>query len=243
VKDKLRKLEQPIAEKRRKAQAAFRQSLVQDLMSVKSAAELSELANKAEQSIARNPAYEFPAEKDPINDLIPQLYKLAGHWGAGTLPPSENPSRGPVSALIWAASIESVRQRIYQEVLARREGFRELGQDEFRALPLRDALAKLSANAGSGGNWKRAMEILEILKSLEPETQNGYIAHNAISSYLRGLQQEGAGDIEMAVESYRVVVATLSDGIPLKEASARLADLRKKKPEAFKPQQARFPQR
>lgn len=243
VKDKLRKLERPLAETVEKAEAEFLQALAKDLAGVKSPSELSQLAIKATQTIANRPAYENSPMKDSINEFAAQAYRLAGHWTAGTLPPSETSSRGSMAALLWAAPVEALRQRIYLDVLSKRKGFEALSQEEYKAIPLGDALARLSAAAGTAGEWKRALEILNVSRGLETVTQTGADARHAISSFLIGQQQEEANDVELAVASYRTVVATIADGIPVKEAAARLTELRKKKPEAFKALPPSYPQR
>ncbi len=234
VKDKLRKLERPLAETVEKAEAESLQALAKDLAGVKSAVELSELAIKASQTIAKRTSYETSSIQDSMHEFAAQAYRLAGHWTAGTLPASETSSRGSVAALMWAAPVEVLRQRIYLDVLSKRKGFEELSQDDYKAIPLGDSLARLSVAAGVAGEWKRALEILDVLRGLEPGAQNGAEARQAISSFLKGQQQEASGDVELAVASYRAVVATIADGIPVKEASARLTELRKKKPDAFK---------
>ena len=137
----------------------------------------------------------------------------------------------------WSEDLAGVRDRAERDILSRVLKAPELLQAPFLNQSVSDAVAGLLGQLTAGGEWRRALQILESQSALDPEPGASPRRSEAITaqrSYLAGQNFERAELWTDAAAAYKTVLTATVDGIPIKEATERLRALTKEHPEEVK---------
>lgn len=134
----------------------------------------------------------------------------------------------------WTKVLEELRERFRRRALSQDGAFKELAEERFAQLSLPEAIRKLRLELGASGQWRRAFDLVVRTEDIAaPDAAKRSDETAAVKQYLVGLQYEEAEQYEWAVSAYQTVISAIGESIPLKEAGARLKELKAKHPEAF----------
>lgn len=138
----------------------------------------------------------------------------------------------------WAATVRAVRRQLVLRVTVVSTGLNDLGGlkdgETIDAMLLRAA-----DQAVEKGNWRRVLTLLDALRryaysnSQPPLWLAGEI--DSVQTFLAARQYEDAGEFAFAMSHYRAVLRNTGKHVPVKEASDRLAVLRKAHPDLTAP--------
>jgi len=144
--------------------------------------------------------------------------------------------RGGAEDGALSEDLGNLRDRAERDVLSKSLNAPELLQAPLESQPLAKALESLLAKLAAGGEWRRALRIMEAQAGLEQMSGGAprkFEAIGAVRSYLAGQNFELAELWTDAAAAYKAVLAAV-DGAPVEEAADRLKALTNEHPEEVK---------
>lgn len=173
-----------------------------------------------------------------LSSLAQELHELAVAWvesgmRLGSLAGGQERRDGPFSL-----EMHRLRQRVWRDALVALHELPELKQPPYAALPVEEALAKLSETLADLGDWKKSLAMADLLH-LPPEESFESVRSRAIRMYLVAVNLELSEEYSPAVEAYLQVLVNVADHTPIAETTDRLKKLRAAHPDAFESSDAK----
>jgi len=138
----------------------------------------------------------------------------------------------------WSSATREVRRQLILRVIGVSTGLSDLGQPK-EGEAIDAMLLRVADEAVKKGDWRRVLAVLDALRryaysnSQPPLWLAGEI--DSAQTFLAARQYEDAGEFAFAMSHYRAVLRNTGKHVPVKEASDRLAVLRKDHPELIAP--------
>lgn len=155
-----------------------------------------------------------------------ELRQAAACWLESNPIPFNSAERGYESHP-FVIEMRAVRERVNRAVAVKRLPAPQLLEAPLAALPLREALEQVLRDCAGKGDWKQSLEILRFLALGEGAASGpANDRYKAVHSYLTGLNLEAAGQLAEAADSYLIVLRTVGDPLPMKEAAEQLKKVR-----------------
>lgn len=138
----------------------------------------------------------------------------------------------------WSSATREVRKQLVFRVIVVSTGLNDLGQPK-EGESIDTLLLRVADEAVKKGDWRRVLTVLDALRryaysnSQPPLWLAGEI--DSVQTFLAARQYEDAGEFAFAMSHYLAVLRNTGNHVPVKEASDRLAVLRKDHPELTTP--------
>ncbi len=167
-----------------------------------------------------------------FNSVQAEPRRAAACWLESNPIPFTSAERGYESHP-FVIEMGQVRERVNRDVAAKRLPAPQLLQEPLATMPLRDALEQILRESAEKRDWKQSLEILRFLALGEGGVSGpANDRYKAVHSYLTGLNLEAAGQFSEAADAYLIVLRTVGDPLPMKEAAEQLKKLRATQPKA-----------